>query len=80
MTLLKCHKRTLNEHTNEINSMSIYIVSVKEINTFMLQVQAATGNVSTEVETALNATINVDEKTPAASKYMETLAFKNILL
>ena len=41
----------------------------------MLKVQAATGNVSTEVETALNATINVDEKTPAASKYMETLAF-----
>ena len=36
----------------------------------MLQVQAATGNVSTEVETALNATINVDENTPAASKYI----------
>ena len=58
----------MNTQTKLILYLSI--VSVKEINTFMLQVQAATGNVSTEVETALNATINVDENTPAASKYI----------
>ena len=47
---------------------SFSAVSVKQLNAFMGRVRAASRDAAKEVESALSATINVNEKTPAASK------------
>ena len=51
---------------------SLFVVSVKQLNAFMGRVRAASRDAAKEVESALSATINVNEKTPAASKSIQS--------
>ena len=55
-----------------LKTWSFLVVSVKQLNAFMGRVRAASRDAAKEVESALSATINVNEKTPAASKSIQS--------